>query len=88
MRLIDADAFEAHMLHEWVKTEISNGDWTHFREMINAEPTIEERKKGKWIELDFTEAWEYRCNQCGRRSDFKENFCPNCGCEMEQTGGI
>lgn len=44
-----------------------------------------ERKKGKWIELDFTEAWEYRCDQCGRRSDFKENFCPNCGADNRGT---
>lgn len=49
---------------------------------IDSMPTIEERKTGKWMELDFTEAWEYRCDQCGRRSDFKENFCPNCGADM------
>ena len=41
-----------------------------------------ERKKGKWIELDYTQAWEYKCDQCGRLSDFKENFCPNCGADM------
>lgn len=42
----------------------------------------EARKKGKWLELDFTEAGEYKCDQCGRLSDFEENFCPNCGADM------
>lgn len=41
-----------------------------------------ERKKGKWLELDFTEAWEYKCDQCGRLSDFEENYCPSCGADM------
>lgn len=50
--------------------------------VIDEQPTIEERKTGEWIELDFTEAWEYKCDQCGRMSDFKDNFCPNCGADM------
>ena len=50
------------------------------QELPSAQP---ERKKGKWIELDYTQAWEYKCDQCGRLSDFEENYCPNCGCAME-----
>lgn len=50
---------------------------------INSVPFAQpERKKGKWLELDFTEAWEYKCDQCGRLSDFEENYCPNCGADM------
>lgn len=44
-RLIDADAFEANMQNEWEHNEISNSEWIHFREMINAEPTIIEAEE-------------------------------------------
>lgn len=46
-RIIDADAFERNMQNEWERNEISNGEWIHFREMLNAEPTIEPERK--WI---------------------------------------
>ena len=86
-RLIDADAFEAHMLHEWVKTEISNGDWVHFREMINAEPTIEERKTGKWIldNLNNGYGMVYHCTECNwLTTNPQYAYCPNCGARMEE----
>ena len=41
MRLIDADAFEQHMQNKWENNEISNGEWIHFREMLNQEQTID-----------------------------------------------
>lgn len=44
-RLIDADAFEANMQNEWERNEISNSEWIHFREMINAEPIIIEAEE-------------------------------------------
>lgn len=50
-------------------------------QIIDEQPTIEP-KKGKWLELDFADAWEYKCDQCGKLSDFEENFCPNCGADM------
>lgn len=75
MRLIDADA----LMQDIEKYHLSDGKFQHW---VEVQPTIEERKTGKWIELDFTEAWEYKCDQCGRLSDFKDNFCPNCGADM------
>ena len=90
MRLIDADAL-IEKLEAWKKEaerRAANINYTFASAIIaqvNAEPTIEERKAGEWIELDF-EAWEYKCDQCGRLSDFKDNFCPNCGADMR--GGI
>ena len=87
MRLIDADAL-MEKLEAWKKeAERINANINYtfasaIMAQVNAEPTIEERKTGEWIELDFTQAWEYKCDQCGRLSDFKDNFCPNCGADM------
>lgn len=97
MRLIDADAFEINMQNEWERNEISNGEWIHFREMINNEPTIEavtERKKGRWVDCVGSDHW--RCSKCGdrapmywdaNRQEYDEWFspyCPNCGCAMTE----
>lgn len=47
-----------------------------------------ERKKGKWISLDdfrgkYNE-FGYKCSECGEQSDYDENFCANCGAQMER----
>lgn len=84
-RLIDANSIH----YEPMLSARGNGQYEDvmvaYKDQIDDMPTIEKRKTGKWMELDFTEAWEYRCDQCGRRSDFKENFCPNCGADMRGT---
>jgi len=60
-----------------------------YLEDIKDAPTIEPRKKGKWIENTF-------CSECGwihevepgfigSVNDF--NYCPNCGAEMENSNG-
>lgn len=41
MRLIDADAFEVEMQHEWENNNISNGEWMDIREWLRDAPTIE-----------------------------------------------
>ncbi len=41
-----------------------------------------ERKKGKWIKRAPS---LYRCSECARFSPAQENFCPNCGAEMEKA---
>ena len=91
-RYIDADAFEANMQNEWERNEISNGEWIHFREMINAEPTIEAVpvRRGRWIHdgFDFPHGNDWiHCSECGKRginvpADLT-NYCPNCGAHME-----
>lgn len=52
--------------------------------------TIEERKKGKWIQseekegLEFT-FYEIHCSECGvlRKIGWMgANYCPNCGADM------
>lgn len=45
---------------------------------------LEERPKGKWIELNG-HVYDYRCSCCQYISyDEKTNFCPNCGARMER----
>lgn len=52
-------------------------------------PTIEERKTGKWIEVeDFYNRISGRCSVCGWEAHMYEDdvvgmdFCPNCGADM------
>ena len=79
MRLIDADAIPYIDL---------NGDmpqskirvYVAFKEKIDKLPTIQERKKGKWI----GNYCPYRCDQCGSYSDSKVNFCSYCGADMRE----
>lgn len=42
MRLIDADAFTEYVFDKWIQNDISNGDWTTFREWMNLQETIVE----------------------------------------------
>lgn len=83
MRLIDADGLiEAYdRAHE--------GEPGKARQLILDAPTIEERKTGRWIEVD--DAYNRisgRCSVCGWESHMYEddvvgmNYCPNCGADM------
>ena len=56
------------------------------------QPTIEERKNGKWIEVeDFYNRIRGRCSVCGWEAHMYEDdvvgmdYCPNCGAKMEGT---
>lgn len=50
-------------------------------------------KKSKWIVEKYTLMWDdeedvdyvYKCPECRRRYDARENFCPNCGTDMRET---
>ncbi len=42
------------------------------------------RHVGVWINTDGNEPCRYKCNACGRLSDIRENYCPNCGARMER----
>ena len=86
MRLIDADA-----LKENLKLPEESGRMGELLEMvihaaIDDAPTIEERKKGRWISLDdFHGKYNengFKCSECDEHSDYEENFCPNCGADM------
>ena len=100
MRLIDADALRRAMYHEAFETDSDmqkwdSGCWIRFKmfeNAIEAQPTIEPVKTGKWI-YDTQFHW-YRasCSECGymRATDIKANnwngwkYCPNCGARMSE----
>ena len=53
--------------------------------IIITAPTVEERKKGKWV-TDQT-GYYPNCSECGYQMDTHTergyfNFCPNCGADM------
>lgn len=88
MRLLDADAIpwtdlNADIPNTKIKVLIT------FADKVNRMPTIEERKKGKWIDEGiYGEGHSeraIRCSNCdwyyiGYLDDYK--FCPNCGADM------
>lgn len=97
MRLIDADAFKKYIrdaCNEMSHVYKDGGKWAKqitedFCMDIDEQPTIEERKKGKWIE--FSNHMAYKCSECGRviqTTDGRRNvskhypFC-HCGAKME-----
>ena len=45
-----------------------------------------ERKTGRWMATEADEPCFYRCSECGRLIDERENYCPNCGARMEGEG--
>ena len=53
-------------------------------EMIQDAPTIEPRKKGKWINIRHDNIAE--CDQCGITGRAWMNFCFDCGADMREDG--
>ena len=101
MRLIDADRFEDQMneellpelIKEYGKEEALKGLHFSFRDCIcniQAQPTVEERKEGKWIpvgEIDIAGNQYYMCSVCHSGEEHvpsvKVSYCWNCGAKME-----
>ena len=81
-RMIDADALIAYCDEKWIPLNI---------DAVNEQPTIEERKTGKWIEKtevgDCSTYHGRRCSLCGCWVGMsRPNFCPNCGADMRGGG--
>ena len=93
-RLIDADSLKERMFAETPEHE--KGVVDIFLEavaaMIDEQPTIEERKKGKWLELTNTNH-TYVCSVCGRmlvnitddKNMVTKNY-PFCHCGADMRG--
>ena len=64
--------------------------------VIDEQPTIESRKKGKWEHTGVTKSYRFTCSACGQTAYYvsgscsstriqnvcKYNFCPSCGADM------
>lgn len=90
-RYIDAEIFERNMQNEWERNEISNGDWIHFREMINDEPTADVQPvvRGEWIpigEVDKDNNQQVECSHCHAGDlhavGVEVPYCWRCGARM------
>lgn len=88
MRLIDADAMIADLLTVDPQYETMI-QWCCT--VIDAQPTIEERKTGHWERVANNDnGIDFRCSACHRyrfhngemRKRYK--FCPACGARMEE----
>ena len=83
MRLIDADALWMDVIHSMDYCD-------DILEIIERQPTIEERKKGKWEAfMAYGKTVRHRCSEClavAARDDFgKEylsDYCTVCGADM------
>ena len=98
-RLIDADALIQMMRYATTDSDIGvfpiKIGFYAIVKVINAQPTIEPRKKGKWIFCE-NETGEgsntYKCSACGEIQMIidgtpKENgwaYCPHCGAKMDE----
>lgn len=59
----------------------------HYEALQMAIKALEEpeRKKGKWVGKGDSERFGiFICDNCGRLSMMGSDFCPNCGCRMEE----
>lgn len=89
MRLIDADAIPYEPLPKGDRNyrtynldDAYEDGYNDAMVDVRNSPTIEERKKGKWI--------MGKCDQCGAHAPFwpmastyyESDYCPNCGSEM------
>ena len=68
-RLIDADALWMDIIHSMDYCD-------DILDIIERQPTIEERKTGRWIDDNCSECGQYVYHGNAR------NFCPNCGADM------
>lgn len=86
MKLIDADA----LIEQQFKNDIS---YKAFVNLVKRQPTIEERKKGKWTQILNADmvTHDYRCSECHRfrfhngEMRKKYNYCPHCGADMRRN---
>lgn len=96
MRLIDADRLlEDKRIEKYY--HLKNGDIAIPLIDIKRAPTIEERKKGQWRNIQIGEWLGVECTACKIAHDWREvphvngggvawYFCPECGADMRGEG--
>lgn len=91
MRLIDADDLlitdEECSKRSCVGCPMYVNSCEEFKDVIINAPTIEpqKREKGKWIGTgDANGIGIFICDNCGKFSMLKSDFCPNCGADNRE----
>lgn len=86
MRIIDADKLLEDIANSglvWETYELLDViEILAVKKIIDDEPTVEERPKGKWIIKHANGCNYYICSECSVLSNDWDNFCPNCGADM------
>lgn len=91
-RCIDADALKEAFeeVYPLATNEMGGAVNKRIYDIIDNAPTVEERPKGKWIEVD-NGLVSGRCSLCGWEAVIMETdvcgmpFCPNCGADMRSV---
>ena len=89
MRPTDADNLLKDLGEEpyiWTDTDAeiqAHSDWLRFKEMIEAQPTINvvEVPHGRWDDKGYCTNCGGRCIGCGC-AEWKTKYCPHCGAKM------
>lgn len=99
-RLIDAEALMKELSdiqpYNWTESEAEiqeEADYSLFKSLINSAPTVQaDRPHGEWIETSEGTM----CGNCHKFpyddgeyhiANWHSDFCPNCGCVMDNGGG-
>ena len=89
MKLIDKDALSMELMNE-VLNAYAKADFRFahalnvFQGLIDKAPTVEERKQGHWIDLEFDDV--SICSLCKNPQEVETLYCPECGAIMENNG--
>lgn len=87
MRLIDADALK-EKFQECINnitvsdpfiTGVKNG-YESAGYWIDEAPTVEERKRGHWEDIDLDTSI---CSACQNPQEYETRYCPECGAIMD-----
>lgn len=93
VRLIDANAFHAKIMKDNDNDLSRKENIAQFLLRIETEPTIEAEpiRHGRWkIHIlkigGGDKIRSYLCSECDRYVNMRSDFCPNCGCKMQDGG--
>lgn len=84
MKLIDKDALSMELMNE-VLNAYAKADFRFahalnvFQGLIDKAPTVEERDKGHWIDIDLDTSI---CSVCKKPQEYETKYCPECGAWM------
>lgn len=86
MKLIDKDALSMELMNE-VLNAYAKADFRFahalnvFQGLIDKAPTVEERKQGHCIDLEFDDV--SICSLCKNPQEVETLYCPECGAIMD-----